>query len=106
MISFLTAVLQKTWDTSCGAVFGLGGPKNQANLNRLQQKLVEFVNDPGTKIIPGVYTTQPHQLVTHFVNPTTRVHVMRSETGLLIGVRKLDATQVANVLERGTLGWW
>lgn len=71
MISFSTAVLQKTWDTSRGAVFGLGGPKNQANLNRLQQKIVDFVNDPGTKIIPGVYTTQPHQLVTHFVNPTT-----------------------------------
>ena len=84
MISFSTAVLQKTWDPSCGAIFGLAGPITHANLNRMQQKIVEFFNDSGTKIIPGVYSTEPHQLVTHFVNPTTRVHAMRSETDALI----------------------
>ena len=104
MISFLTAVLQKTWDTSCGAVFGLGGPKNQANLNRLQQKLVEFVNDPGTKIIPSVYSAGSHQRVMHFVNPTAGLHVMRSETGELIGARVPGPTALPRLLETGAVG--
>ena len=80
--------------------FGITGKNNPVNQAKFQPALEQHIRDPLTKQINGTYRGQP---VTHYVNPSNGLNVMKDASGNFITGYKLNQTQLANVIFRGSL---
>jgi RHS repeat-associated protein len=97
-ISFPAKQLQKKFKHA--GDFGVTGNYNAANQAKFQQAIEQHVRDPLTKVINGTYQGKP---VTHYLNPSNGLNVMKDASGNFISGWKLNPTQQANVLFRGSL---
>jgi RHS repeat-associated protein len=82
------------------ADFGVTGPWNRAAGEAFQRALQAHVGDAATLVIKGTYRGQE---VTHFLNPTTGLNVMRGADDAFISGWRLNPAQLENVLTRGSL---
>lgn len=82
------------------ADFGVTGPWNKNSGAEFQNALQGHLDDPGTMAIMGTYRGDE---VTHFVNPTTGLNVMRGMDDAFVSGWRLNAAQLENVLTRGSL---
>ena len=80
--------------------FGITGNNNPANQARFQQAIEQHMNDPLTKVINGTYRGQQ---VTHYVNPSTGLNVIKDASGNFLSGWKLSQKQLAHVIFNGSL---
>lgn len=81
--------------------FGIEGNWNRANAQLFEQALRYHVyNNPNTVRIVGTYRGEA---AIHYVDPTTRLHVMTYPNGSLWSARNLRPEQFQNVMQRGSL---
>jgi len=97
-IACSTRQLQKKFKHA--ADFGVTGPYTRARATRFEQALRAHVENQMTVVIQGTYRGE---LVTHFVNPQTGLHVMRGADGAFVSGWCLTTDQLANVLARVSL---
>lgn len=97
-LNFSAQQLQKKFKHA--ADFGVKGNANGANLVKFREAIERHVADPATHMINGTYRGQP---VTHHVNPTTGVNVIKDAAGNFLSGWKLNPAQLHNVLTRGSL---
>ncbi|WP_236202328.1 colicin D domain-containing protein, partial [Pseudomonas pseudonitroreducens] len=83
------------------ADFGVAGNQNKAALNEFERAIQSHISDPGTKLIYGTYRGSP---VSHFVNPSTGLNVIRDSAGNFLSGWKLNPQQLKYVLRDGKLG--
>lgn len=81
--------------------FGVNGNSNPANWRRWQEAMERHVTKPATQPINGSYRGNP---VTHFVDPRTRLNVMRDRNGNFLSGYRLNKEQLERVLKTGKLG--
>lgn len=98
-IEFSAKQLQKKYKHA--DVFGITENYTPANAARFQTAVEQHISNPATKVIQGTYRTT--NSVTHFVNPQTGVNVLRDASGHFHSAWKLNAEQLQNVLNRGSL---
>jgi hypothetical protein len=82
--------------------FGITGNMNNATLDAFKTAIENHITSPATRAIPGEY--RGLQGVTHFVNPTTGLNVIRDASGSFLSGWKLSAQQLQYVLTIGKLG--
>ena len=82
-------------------VFGIEGSGNKNTIAQFAKAIENHVSANSTKVIEGTY--KQTQKVIHYVDPVTGINLLKEPNGLLISVFKLNPTQLANVLERGSL---
>jgi hypothetical protein len=99
-INFPWRQLQKKYNDHAPD-FGVFGNANKAKIQEFQAAMERHIADPSTRVIVGTYKqTIP---VTHYVNPTTGLNVMKDAAGDYISGWRLNPTQLWNVLNRGSL---
>jgi hypothetical protein len=81
--------------------FGVTGNYSPANAAKLQNAIQQHVASSSTKVIKGTYHGNP---VTHYVNPSTGVNVMKDSAGNFVSGWKLSPAQLKHVLSNGKLG--
>ena len=80
--------------------FGVTGNYNKANATKFNSAINKHINSSGVKTIKGTYRGSP---VTHYVNPKTGLNVMTTPKGAFVSGYKLNAAQLRNVTQRGSL---
>ncbi len=80
--------------------FGVNGGSNAPNLVNFQLAIQQHIANPATRIISGTFRGQP---VTHYLNKTTGINVMKDASGNFLSGFKLNSAQLKNVAERGSL---
>jgi RHS repeat-associated protein len=98
IVNFSTQQLQSKFKHA--SAFGVNGPWNKANAAAFESALQSHVDDAATLVIQGTYHQMP---VTHFVNPTTGLNVMKGADDAFISAFRLGTEQLKNVLTRGSL---
>ena len=98
-IEFSAKQLQKKYKHA--GAFGITEDYNPANAARFQTAIEQHVSNPATKVIEGTYRKTIK--VTHFVDSSTGIDVLRDESGQFHSAWKLNAEQLRNVLTRGSL---
>jgi hypothetical protein len=98
-VNFRPEQLQKKWKHA--GDFGVTVNYSPANAARYQEALERHIADPNTLVINGTYMGAP---VTHFVNPTTGLNVVRDAAGDFQTGWKLNPMQLSYVLTTGSLG--
>ncbi|WP_123414700.1 hemagglutinin repeat-containing protein [Pseudomonas brassicacearum] len=83
------------------ADFGLLGNANKETLSEFEGVIQNHIAAPGTKLIQGEYRGKP---VTHFVDPSTGLNVIRDSSGNFLSGWKLSSKQLQYVLKSGKLG--
>ncbi|MCC6504633.1 MAG: hypothetical protein IT475_04225 [Aquimonas sp.] len=81
--------------------FGVVGNANNRTLSEFSTAIQNHVTSPGTQIIQGTYRGQQ---VTHFVDPSTGLNVIRDGSGNFLSGWKLSPQQLEHVLTSGKLG--
>jgi len=81
--------------------FGVIGVMNTQTLEVFRLALIRHVESSHTEIREGYYRNWP---VTHFIDPHTRLNVMRSPNGEYLSGWKLNTRQLQHVLSTGRLG--
>lgn len=80
--------------------FGVNGNYNPANAAKFKTAIEEHVASSANSVIKGTYHGQP---VTHYVNPQTRLNVIKGANGEFISGWKLSPSQLGHVLKSGKL---
>jgi len=81
--------------------FGVAGNANNKTLAEFSAAIQNHVTAPGTQVIQGTYRGQS---VTHFVDPSTGLNVIRDTSGNFLSGWKLSPQQLEHVLTSGKLG--
>jgi hypothetical protein len=81
--------------------FGVTGNANNKTLSEFRSALQSHVDADGTHAIPGTYRGNP---VTHYVDPSTGLNVIRDSSGNFLSGWKLSPHQLNHVLTTGKLG--
>lgn len=81
--------------------FGITGPANKVTLDAFRLALIRHVQSPDTQLVKGSFRGLP---VTHFVNMTTGLNVMRDSSGKFLSVWVLSSKQKIHMLNGGKLG--
>lgn len=81
--------------------FGVGGNANNKTLSEFSSALQSHVDAAGTRAIQGTYRGNP---VTHHVDPSTGLNVIRDSSGNFLSGWKLSPQQLQHVLTTGKLG--
>jgi hypothetical protein len=97
-ITFATRQLQRKFKHA--AAFGVRGKYSRQQATMFERAMRAHVEDETTLMIPGTYRGEP---VTHFVNPQTRLNVMRDAQNAFVSGWSLTPVQLANVLKRRSL---
>jgi RHS repeat-associated protein len=82
--------------------FGVVGNANNQTLAAFSSAIQAHVDNIGTMAIEGTY--RKNIPVTHFVNPTTGLNVMKDSSGNFLSGWKLSEQQLEHVLKDGKLG--
>lgn len=98
-ISFSTAQLQHSFKHAKD--FGIIANANNQTLSLFGSTIKSHIYAPGTQAIQGTYRGK---IVTHFVNPQTRLNVIRDPRGNLISGWKLSPKQLEHIIRDGKLG--
>lgn len=99
VMNFRIAQLQHTFRHA--EDFGIAGPANKHTLEAYRMALAAHVDACATLAIPGYYRNKP---VMHFVDPRTRLNVMRLLNGDYLSGWALNPMQLNHVLSNGKLG--
>ncbi len=83
------------------ADFGVIGNYSRQNAELFKAAIEAHVRDAGTLVILGSYRGKD---VTHFLNPTTGLNIMRNANGEFLSGWRLNPTQLGHVLTTGSLG--
>ena len=81
--------------------FGVGGNANNKTLSEFSSALQSHVDAAGTRAIQGTYRGNS---VTHHVDPSTGLNVIRDSSGNFLSGWKLSPQQLQHVLTTGKLG--
>ena len=81
--------------------FGVTGNANNKTLAEFSSALQSHVDAAGTRAIQGTYRGNP---VTHHVDPSTGLNVIRDSSGNFLSGWKLSPQQLEHVLTTGKLG--
>jgi hypothetical protein len=81
--------------------FGVTGNANNKTLSEFSSALQSHVDAAGTRAIQGAYRGNP---VTHHVDPSTGLNVIRDSSGNFLSGWKLSPQQLQHVLTTGKLG--
>ena len=81
-------------------LYGAVGKYSRQQATIFERVIRAHVEDETTLMIPGTYRGE---LVMHFVNPQTGLHVMRDMQGAFVSGWRLTLAQLTNVLVRGSL---
>lgn len=81
--------------------FGIAGNANNKTLDAFSTAIQNHVADVGTTAIQGTYRGAD---VTHFVNQSTGLNVMKDSSGNFLSGWKLSQQQLEHVLKDGKLG--
>ena len=81
--------------------FGLTVNQSNKALAELSTHIQQHLSAPGTIKIEGTFRGQP---VTHFVNPSTGLNVMRDSSGNLFGGWQVEGKALQHLLATGKLG--
>jgi RHS repeat-associated protein len=100
-VVFTRSQLQHAFDRHAGD-FGVSGNKNNKTLDVFESIIEKHVAAPGTRAIAGEY--RGLKGVTHFLDPSTRLNVIRDASGNFLSGWKLSAQQLHHVLTTGKLG--
>ena len=80
--------------------FGVSGNASNKTLSEFSSAVQSHVNGAGTQVIQGTYRGNP---VTHHVDPSTGLNVIRDSSGNFLSGWKLSPEQLQNVVTRGKL---
>jgi hypothetical protein len=80
--------------------FGIIGSANNQTLAAFEAAIQKHIQSEETQVIQGTYRGQP---VTHFLNPTTGLNVMKKPSGEFWSGWKLSEEQLMNLRSRGSL---
>jgi hypothetical protein len=81
--------------------FGVNGTANTANFARFEAAVQHHVTDAATTVIHGSFRGQP---VTHFLNPSSGLNVIRTPDGAFLSGWRLSPQQLQHVITHGRLG--
>ncbi|THF63407.1 DUF637 domain-containing protein [Pseudothauera rhizosphaerae] len=81
--------------------FGISGNANNKTLSEFGSALQSHVDAAGTRAIKGTYRGNP---VTHHVDPSTGLNVIRDSSGNFLSGWRLSPQQLEHVLTTGKLG--
>ena len=81
--------------------FGILGNANNKSIAEFSSAIQNHVNAPNTQAIQGTYRGQT---VTHFVDPSSGLNVIRDSSGNFLSGWKLSPKQLEYVLSTGKLG--
>jgi hypothetical protein len=81
--------------------FGIAGNANNKTMSEFSSVLQSHVDAVGTRAIQGTYRGKP---VTHHLDPSTGLNVIRDTSGNFMSGWKLSPQQLQNVLTTGKLG--
>ena len=81
--------------------FGVFGRESKLSLKAFGQRLHRHVMSPETRMIPGLFHGES---VTHFLDVSTGLNVIRDADGFLWSAWRLSEAQLHHVLESGCLG--
>jgi RHS repeat-associated protein len=80
--------------------FGISGNFNKQNALEFEKAIKNHVNSSSTSVIGGTYRGQS---VTHYLDKTTGLNVLKDSSGNFLSGWKLNSEQLKNVIERGSL---
>ena|SRR5476649_2309530 len=83
------------------AHFGINGNANSVTLLAFEAALATHVNAEATEMRSGTYR---QTAVTHFIDQSTRLNVMRDRNGKFLSGWALSEMQLAYLLSTGKLG--
>jgi hypothetical protein len=81
--------------------FGVSGNASNRTLAQFSSAINSHVSAPGTRAIQGTFRGTP---VTHHVDPSTGLNVIRDSSGNFLSGWRLSPQQLENVLTTGRLG--
>jgi hypothetical protein len=97
-ITFAARQLQRKFKHAVD--FGVTAKYSRQQATLFERAMRAYVEDKMTLVIPGTYRGEP---VTHFVNPQTRLNVMRDAQDAFVSGWRLSPVHLANVLTRRSL---
>lgn len=98
VITFTEKQLQKKFKHA--ADFGIQGNYNKKNAQLFKNAIAQHINNANVKTISGTYRGNP---VNFFVDPSTGLNVLTTDTGKFISGWKLSSEQLNDVLTKGFL---
>ena len=81
--------------------FGVHGNQSTKTLTEFSAAIQRHIENPATRVIEGTY--RGHR-VTHYVDPSTGLNVIRDPSGAFLSGWKLSPQQLQHVMISGRLG--